>query len=934
MEPAPWIRDYVVDMEDLYTELSLEKIDKILFREKRRKLENYKELFVLHKPGILEYLDIRYYIPSLSPKRKILIKGDPGMGKTCLVKKIAYDWAKGDFNKMYMVLFVFLKSVNSDDHIESAILWQNPVLEGLHVTRPKLANILERFGPECLLILDGLDECAHGQNTQVHKIITGAKFLNCNVIVTSRPHSTRQFERYFDTIVSVEGFTRSEAGKFARRIVDDEGKVEQILNFNPAGERSNRPVHNVPILLSFLCLLVTEDNIDLSDKAISMGEIYFRMVQCLYKKFTIRKGIKFEISSLVNVLMSLGKFALDTLLSGDPLLERSKIIEDVGEEVFDYGLLIGQDGFSLTRDMTVDILVTFSHRSLQEFLGAFYFVLSLGKKQTVDKAVEEYLKNPLFLQFCLWFLDESNKVFTFPERSVASDILSRYTAEKIDDTSINFFELERKFPALGLALDVQNEFAVAMLEKVLKECGKPKDLAISTKHPVKLILTSLSDNVFKSLKFIKIQGEQEQVRQKAKKGSKLIPPESPLRFLHSVASSGPDIVVNEVSSTELNSDIFTSVLNICATRKRSVSVDLESHDPSQLLLPLLPTSLPSLLISSAKINSLKVITQANREHKLSSLCVLNIKGTSVAARLQVLLTWTYPSLTTLILSDCGLKEQDLASLASASVEGKLPQLKHLDISWNYFLLPVSLGKLFYTAFPKLTTLIARCRGLGANDLHCLSEANGARKLLHLTALDLTSNIDISGHISVLLCQTWSSLSILILRECKLKSGDLRSVAHASAENRLPQLKLLDISLNDIGYGSGMGEQPGPECLCNLLSHPFPSLAYLILCRCELSEHDLDSLVQAKLAGKLPALKYIDVSLNNLSDHLDHLTRDARTGRQVSWDKIVCFDNFLFDSCWLIRNRSKSRFRYLKLYKHEINHVYMSPNVPDLRERVV
>ena len=191
----------------------------------------------------------------------------------------------------------------------------------------------------------------------------------------------------------------------ASRIVDDEEKVEVILDFNPAGKRSKRSVHNVPILLSFLCLLVVEDpDIDLSDKTVSIGAIYFRMIQCLYKKFTIRKGIEFELRSLIRVLMSLGKLALETLLSENSLLQRSQIIKQVGEDVFDYGLLIGEDGFSLTRDMTVDILVTFPHRSLQEFLGAFFFVLSLGKKQTVndvDKAFREYWKNPLFREFCL-----------------------------------------------------------------------------------------------------------------------------------------------------------------------------------------------------------------------------------------------------------------------------------------------------------------------------------------------------------------------------------------------------------------------------------------------------------------------------------------------------------------------------------------------------
>ena len=57
MEPAPWIRDYVVDMEELYTELTLEKINNKLFIEIRRKVDSYGELFTA---GMLEYIDIRY----------------------------------------------------------------------------------------------------------------------------------------------------------------------------------------------------------------------------------------------------------------------------------------------------------------------------------------------------------------------------------------------------------------------------------------------------------------------------------------------------------------------------------------------------------------------------------------------------------------------------------------------------------------------------------------------------------------------------------------------------------------------------------------------------------------------------------------------------------------------------------------------------------
>ena len=70
-----------------------------------------------------------------------------------------------------------------------------------------MKRILEKFGSRCLLVLDGLDEHALGQNEDVISIFKNRKHPNCKVIVTSRPHSTRDVEEHFYTIGRVEGFT-------------------------------------------------------------------------------------------------------------------------------------------------------------------------------------------------------------------------------------------------------------------------------------------------------------------------------------------------------------------------------------------------------------------------------------------------------------------------------------------------------------------------------------------------------------------------------------------------------------------------------------------------------------------------------------------------------------------------------------------------------
>ena len=81
MEPFPWFEGHLINMDELYTELTLEKVEKKLLREKRKELRRYDEMFNCSK--------------SKHKNRKVLMKADPGMGKTTLGRKMSWNWARG-----------------------------------------------------------------------------------------------------------------------------------------------------------------------------------------------------------------------------------------------------------------------------------------------------------------------------------------------------------------------------------------------------------------------------------------------------------------------------------------------------------------------------------------------------------------------------------------------------------------------------------------------------------------------------------------------------------------------------------------------------------------------------------------------------------------------------------------------------------------------
>ena len=207
-----------MDMDKLYTELTSEKIENEPSGPENTKFTDFKLLFedklisTVNKAA-QSFNDgaKRRRLHGKSRRKKVLIKGDPGKGKTTLMKKMGWDWATGVFKKFSIVFFVFLKLVKPQETIENIIIHQHPILKATSVKPSRVKQILETFGDRCLIIFDGLDEHALGKNEDVLEIIRGEQLPFCYIIVTSRPHCTAEIEENFNVIARVYGFTLEKA---------------------------------------------------------------------------------------------------------------------------------------------------------------------------------------------------------------------------------------------------------------------------------------------------------------------------------------------------------------------------------------------------------------------------------------------------------------------------------------------------------------------------------------------------------------------------------------------------------------------------------------------------------------------------------------------------------------------------------------------------
>ena len=421
-----------------------------------------------------------------------MAKGDPGMGKSTLGRKMAYDWAKGVFTAVSVVFFVSMKLIRPGQTIENIIIDQTPVIEGLGVDEPKLKSILEGLGNKSLIIFDGLDEYDLRRNDDITKIVEGRKLLYCNILLTSRPHAIKKIGKYFPIQVRIEGFSREYAEHFVAKHIRTSDKTLDLLNFH----RNNFAfvfVHSFcfsPLLLLFICILVDNDEIGLADKFIPLGEIYMKLVRFIYRKYCARKDQTYDKNDFRTVLKRTSKIAWRMLKSGQGWAKQDDVIKEMGDDAFQFGLMTGHKGFELSRHETADMQLTFGHITIQEFMGSLGFLQLIDEGDSLDLLLGDdhdgqlIMENPFFLRFCLWLLDDScrNEYLEFNNRDEIYHSLLGYVANKVNIIQLDMRDISQMFHVLNVPLteSEENTSFLKFIQGVLSKCDKTQELYFSS----------------------------------------------------------------------------------------------------------------------------------------------------------------------------------------------------------------------------------------------------------------------------------------------------------------------------------------------------------------------------------------------------------------------------------------------------------------------
>ena len=296
IQPLPWVDEMQLKLVKVYTKL----------RIVRRKKNGWQKT-----DKIVELSDIFDKDLGLDDNpRLILIEGSPGMGKTTLSLQIAYEWAMGrmpsTFPPVQLVVLIKCRDIKGD--ILEAINEQLFPLDKDNLKK-KLHTFIEKQPEKILLVVDGLDEISEAASEHaIEQLLTSQCLLRkCYIMATSRQEKGMKVRKYFDTLLEIKGYSKSDIGEYATRYFqDNNSSFAEGLIKNVETDINLQTLATNPLNTLLLCVVFEDYGGQLPP---TVTELYNEVIFCITKRYHEKCDSEVEDSILETSKEALGKLA-------------------------------------------------------------------------------------------------------------------------------------------------------------------------------------------------------------------------------------------------------------------------------------------------------------------------------------------------------------------------------------------------------------------------------------------------------------------------------------------------------------------------------------------------------------------------------------------------------------------------------------------------
>ena len=368
---TPWDPDNAVHINDFYIKLTVLQDHRKPEGTTKEELGDSSEVFEGD-----EHNPIR---------RRILVYGRPGIGKSTFTQKVAVDWANGRkkiLEKFNLLLLIRLRDVCGISDLCTMLKTAELLSADDPMAVNNLCEYVRQNQEKVLLILDGYDEYSGGKSSLIHQIWRGSQLRDCCVMITTRPVKEDELRVPSHAQFELNGFDSWEQKKqFANKILPDEEDVEGLLEY--LRKHDLVKMAEIPLLLLMLCLLWKKKKPQLPT---SRAEIYVEFIQTLLDHMAIKDSDNVatdkSIDEYQEELSKIGKLAFDALLEDCLHFNFSKFPKgDLFEKLIHVGFFQVSKLSALNREK----IVYFLHKSVQEFLAAWFIVqeVKVKKNETV-----------------------------------------------------------------------------------------------------------------------------------------------------------------------------------------------------------------------------------------------------------------------------------------------------------------------------------------------------------------------------------------------------------------------------------------------------------------------------------------------------------------------------------------------------------------------